>query len=198
MSDVRRRGAAQRKTKETEVEVQIDLDGAGSVEISTGLPFFDHMLTLTAVHGLFDLNLSAKGDLEVDGHHTIEDIGLTLGRALAEAWGQKKGLARFGEACVPMDEALARAVVDLSGRPHLAYRVAVDQEMVGRFEVALVREFFQGLVNEAKMTLHLEAWHGSPAHHVIEAVFKAFGRALAQAASLDPRRSGVPSTKGVL
>jgi len=187
-----------RQTKETRVTLHLDLDGSGRAEISTGVPFLDHMLSLLAAHGLLDLELKAQGDLEVDGHHTVEDIGLSLGQALREALGDKTGLTRYGQALVPMDEALARAVVDLSGRPYLAYRVELAQDKVGDFDTDLAHDFFQGLVNEARLTLHLDAWQGRSAHHVIEALFKAFARALAQAAALDPRRKGVPSTKGVL
>lgn len=178
--------------------LHLELDGSGRAEISTGVPFLDHMLSLLAAHGLLDLELKAQGDLEVDGHHTVEDIGLSLGLALREALGDKAGLTRYGQALVPMDEALARAVVDLSGRPYLAYRVELAQDKVGDFDTDLAHDFFQGLVNEARLTLHLDAWQGRSAHHVIEALFKAFARALAQAAALDPRRKGVPSTKGVL
>jgi imidazoleglycerol-phosphate dehydratase len=188
----------ERRTKETKVLVRLDLDGTGQVEVATGMPFLDHMLTLLAAHGLFDLEIKAEGDLEVDEHHTVEDIGLSLGQALAKALGEKKGIVRFGQALVPMDESLARVVIDLSGRSLLAYRVEPGQEKVGQFEAGLIRDFFQGLAREAKMTLHIDAWHSVSAHHTIEAVFKACGRALSQAVSLDSRRAGVPSTKGVL
>ncbi len=191
-------GRIERKTKETEIRVELDLDGRGQVEAVTGVPFLDHMLTLFGAHGLFDLTLAAQGDLDVDGHHTVEDIGLALGMALAEAVGDKAGITRYGFSLVPMDEALARAVIDLSGRPYFAFRVELTQDRVGRFETGLVYDFFQALAAEAKMTLHLDAWHGRSDHHVIEALFKAFGRALGQAVALDPRRTGVPSTKGVL
>jgi len=193
-----RSGEKSRKTKETKILARIEMDGEGMSRVATGLPFFDHMLTLFAAHGLFDLEIEAAGDLEVDGHHTVEDVGLVLGGAIGKALGDKKGIVRFGQAFAPMDEALARAVIDLSGRPVLAFRVEVAQERVGSFEASLVAEFFQGLVNASRMTLHLDAWHGRSAHHVIEAVFKAFGRALDQASALDPRRTDVPSTKGVL
>ena len=193
-----RQAEARRETKETRVSVRINLDGTGKSEISTGLPFLDHMLTLAAAHGRLDLTLEAKGDLEVDGHHTVEDAGLTLGRALAAALGEKRGIHRYGQSHVPMDEALARAVVDLSGRPYLAYRVETGQERVGGFESGLAKEFFQALSNEARLTLHLDAWHGVSAHHTLEAVFKAFGRALGQAVSLVSGSTEVPSTKGVL
>lgn len=193
-----RSGEESRKTKETKITARIELDGGGQSRVATGLPFFDHMLTLFAAHGLFDLEIQATGDLEVDGHHTVEDVGLALGGAIGKALGDKKGITRFGQALVPMDEALAQAAVDLSGRPFLAFRVEVAQERVGSFEASLVAEFFQGLVNASQMTLHLDAWHGRSAHHIIEAVFKAFGRALDQATGLDPRRTDLPSTKGVL
>lgn len=193
-----RRADVERTTKETRIRVELNLDDPTRPEISTGLGFFDHMLTLAGAHGRFGLKVEAEGDLEVDGHHTVEDIGLTLGQALAEALGDKAGINRYGTAWVPMDEALAQAVVDLSGRPWLAYRVDLLQERIGDFETNLVREFFQALANAARLTLHLEGRYGNSDHHTVEALFKAFGRALGQAVRLDPTRSGVPSTKGVL
>jgi len=194
----KRTGRRERTTKETSILVDLRLDGAGLAEIDTGLPFFDHMLNLATAHGRFDLTVKASGDLEVDGHHTVEDIGLTLGAALAEALGDKAGITRYGQAYVPMDEALARAVIDLSGRPYLAFRAELNQDRVGGFESYLVRDFFQALVNESKATLHLDAWHGQSAHHTIEALFKAFGRALGQAVAMVPGSADIPSTKGVL
>ena len=193
-----RTGARQRSTKETSIAVEWSLDGTGRAEVDTGLPFLDHMLSLVAAHGRFDLGVKAQGDLEIDGHHTVEDIGLAMGQALALALGDKAGVARFGWAYVPMDEALARAVIDLSGRPFLAFRVELAQDRAGEFEAYLVREFFQALVNESKATLHLDSWHGISAHHTIEGLFKAFARALSQAAAIVPGQKEIPSTKGVL
>ncbi len=193
-----RTGRRERKTKETSILVNWTLEGTGQAAIDTGLPFFDHMLSLAAAHGRFDLAVKARGDLEVDGHHTVEDIGLTMGAALREALGDKAGIARYGQAYVPMDEALARAVIDLSGRPFLAFRVEFAQDRVGDFEAYLIRDFFQALTTESKATLHLDAWYGCSTHHTVEALFKAFGRALGQAAALVPGRRDIPSTKGVL
>lgn len=193
-----RKGEKDRRTNETSVQVIINLDGEGKADINTGLPFLDHMLNLTTAHGLLDLTVKAQGDLEIDGHHTAEDIGLTLGQALAGALGDKAGITRYGSALVPMDETLARAVLDLSGRAHLSLRAEFRQEKVGGFETSLVHDFFQALAAEAKLTLHLDAWHSRSDHHLIEALFKAFGRALRMAVAIDPRRSGIPSTKGAL
>ena len=191
-------GRIKRRTKETDIEIELNLDGQGRADINTGLGFLDHMLTLLTSHGLFDLTVKATGDLEVDGHHTVEDIGISLGAALSKAVGDKAGIKRYGQALIPMDECLGRAVLDLSGRPWLSYRVEPGAERVGEFETGLAREFFLGLAGEARMTLHLDSWHGQSAHHVLEAIFKAFGRALAEATASDPRRTGIPSTKGVL
>ncbi len=188
-----------RKTLETEVTVRLDLDGSGRSILSSGVPFFDHMLEQVARHGLVDLEVSARGDLHIDAHHTLEDIGITLGQALARAIGDKKGIRRYGHAYVPLDEALARAVVDFSGRPGLVFNVAFTRARIGEFDVDLVREFFQGLVNHAGITVHLDGLRGENAHHQCETLFKAFGRALRMAAEADARAAGsIPSTKGAL
>lgn len=194
-----RRATVQRKTKETDISLTVVLDGSGKSSISTGVGFFDHMLDQIARHGLIDLDVEATGDLHIDAHHTVEDIGITVGQALAQAWGDKKGLTRYGHAYVPLDEALSRVVIDLSGRPGLDFNVAFTRAWVGQFDVDLVREFFQGLVNHAGMTLHIDNLRGVNAHHQAETVFKAFGRALRMAATPDPRMAGtMPSTKGSL
>ena len=188
-----------RNTKETQIRVVINLDGTGRQTIDTGVPFLDHMLDKIARHGLIDLDIKATGDLHIDAHHTVEDVGITLGQALSEAWGDKRGLRRYGHAYVPLDEALSRVVIDLSGRPGLIFNVPFTRARVGDFDVDLSREFFQGLVNHALMTLHIDNLRGGNAHHQCETVFKAFGRALRVAAELDPRQAGeIPSTKGVL
>lgn len=188
-----------RNTLETQITVRLDLDGAGRGRFATGVPFLDHMLDQIARHGMIDLEVDAKGDLQIDAHHTVEDIGITVGQALAKAWGDKKGLTRYGHAYVPLDEALSRVVIDLSGRPGLDFNVEFTRAWVGQFDVDLVREFFQGLVNHAGMTLHIDNLRGVNAHHQAETVFKAFGRALRMAATPDPRMAGaMPSTKGTL
>ncbi len=194
-----RRALVERNTLETRIRVGIDLDGTGLSKFKTGLPFLEHMLDQVARHGLMDLEIEAEGDLHIDAHHTAEDIGITLGQALARAVGDKKGIRRYGQAYVPLDEALSRVVVDLSGRPGLSYRVPFSRAMIGTFDVDLFQEFFQGLVNHAALTLHIDNLHGSNAHHQAETVFKAFGRALRMALEPDPRMSGItPSTKGLL
>jgi imidazoleglycerol-phosphate dehydratase len=188
-----------RHTKETQIRVRLDLDGKGATRLATGLPFLEHMLEQVARHGLFDLEVDAKGDLHIDAHHTVEDIGITLGQALARAVGDKAGLRRFGHAYVPLDEALSRVVIDLSGRPGLEYHVEFTRALIGEFDVDLVHEFFQGFVNHAQATLHIDNLRGDNAHHQCETVFKAFGRALRMAVEADPRGAGtVPSTKGSL
>ncbi len=188
-----------RNTLETQISVRLDLDGSGQGRFATGVPFFDHMLDQVARHGLIDLEVQANGDLHIDAHHTVEDIGITVGQALARAWGDKKGLTRYGHSYVPLDEALSRVVIDLSGRPGLEFDVPFTRAMIGQFDVDLVREFFQGLVNHAGMTLHIDNLRGVNAHHQAETVFKAFGRALRMAATPDPRMAGaMPSTKGAL
>ncbi len=188
-----------RNTKETQIRVKVNLDGTGLAKLDTGVPFLDHMLDQIARHGLVDLEISAKGDLEIDAHHTVEDIGITLGQAFAAALGDKRGIRRYGHAYVPLDEALSRAVVDFSGRPGLEYGVRYVRALVGEFDVDLVREFFQGFVNHALATVHLDNLRGDNAHHQCETLFKAFARALRAAIEPDPRSAGaVPSTKGVL
>ena len=188
-----------RNTSETQIELTINLDGTGQAELSTGLPFFEHMLTQIARHGLIDIHIQATGDLEVDAHHMVEDVGIVLGQALNEAAGDKSGLTRYGYAYVPLDEALSRVVVDLSGRPGLFYCVDYTRSRVGDFDVDLLREFFQGLVNHGMLTLHLDNLKGENAHHQAETLFKAFGRALRMAVSVDARMGNtVPSTKGSL
>ena len=188
-----------RNTRETQVELALNLDGNGASDLQTGLPFFEHMLTQVARHGLVDLTIRARGDLEVDAHHTVEDVGIVLGQAFAKAIGDKQGISRYGHAYVPLDEALSRAVIDLSGRPGLNYRCDYVRPRVGDFDVDLLHEFFQGFVNHALVTLHLDNLRGSNAHHQAETLFKAFGRALRAAVARDPRIEGrVPSTKGSL
>jgi imidazoleglycerol-phosphate dehydratase len=188
-----------RNTLETQIVVRINLDGSGKSRLATGIGFFDHMLDQVARHGLIDLEVEAKGDLHIDAHHTVEDVGITLGQAFARAVGDKKGLRRYGHAYVPLDEALSRVVVDLSGRPGLAYSVEYVRGRVGEFDIDLVHEFFQGFVNHAQVTLHIDNLKGQNAHHQAETVFKAFGRALRMAVEPDPRAGGLmPSTKGSL
>jgi imidazoleglycerol-phosphate dehydratase len=189
----------QRKTKETDIRVRLALDGPGRASVKTGIGFFDHMLEALARHALLDLEVSAAGDLHVDAHHTVEDVGIVLGQALAQALGERRGIRRYGEATVPLDDALARAVVDVSGRPFLAYHAEPPAwQMVGDFDVALAPEFFRAVATHGGLTLHLDLLRGQNAHHVVEAVFKAFARALLEATTVDPRVSDVPSTKGSL
>lgn len=194
-----RRAEVRRNTAETRIELQLNLDGAGDSDLETGLPFFEHMLEQAARHGLLDLRIRAAGDLQVDPHHTVEDVGIVLGQAFAQALGEKRGVARYGHAYVPLDESLSRAVVDLSGRPGLFFRCDYTRPRVGDFDLDLLREFFQGFVNHAQATVHLDNLHGLNAHHQAETLFKAFGRALRMAVALDSRIAGqVPSTKGSL
>lgn len=188
-----------RNTAETQITVALNLDGTGVSRLSTGVGFFDHMLDQIARHGLIDLDIQAKGDLHIDAHHTVEDVGITLGQALARAIGDKKGIRRYGHAYVPLDEALSRVVIDFSGRPGLIWHVPFTRAMIGEFDVDLTREFFQGLVNHAAITVHVDNLRGDNSHHQCETVFKAFGRALRAAAERDPRMGEViPSTKGSL
>ena len=194
-----RRAKVERNTNETRIAVEVDLDGEGRAELSTGVPFLDHMLDQVARHGMIDLVVRAKGDLHIDAHHTVEDIGITLGQAVAQALGDKRGLTRYGHAYVPLDEALSRVVIDLSGRPGLEFHVPFTRAMIGAFDVDLAHEFFQGFVNHALVTLHVDNLRGQNAHHQAETVFKAFARALRMAVARDPCAAGaVPSTKGAL
>jgi len=188
-----------RDTSETRIRVAINLDGTGQQKLNTGVPFLDHMLDQLARHGLIDLDIEAKGDLHIDAHHTVEDVGITLGQAFARAMGDKKGIRRYGHSYVPLDEALSRVVIDFSGRPGLEFHVPFKRSMIGSFDVDLTHEFFQGFVNHALVTLHIDNLRGENAHHQCETVFKAFGRALRMAAELDSRAAGtIPSTKGSL
>ncbi|HUK22195.1 MAG TPA: imidazoleglycerol-phosphate dehydratase HisB [Gemmatimonadales bacterium] len=196
-----RRGEAHRKTKETDVRVSIDLDGSGQSTVNTGIGFFDHMLQALAWHAYYDLDVTASGDLHVDGHHTVEDVGIVLGQALSQALGDRSGIRRYGQAAVPLDDALARVVVDVSGRPFVAFHADPPTwQKLGEYDVALTPEFFRALATHGGLTLHVDLLRGQNAHHVVEAVFKATARALGDATSLDPRAKGrgVPSTKGTL
>jgi len=193
-----RSATIERTTKETAIKLSLDLDGTGKSELNSGIPFLDHMLEQISRHGLIDLSIDAKGDLEIDAHHTVEDIGICLGEALREAVGDKAGIVRYGHAYVPLDEALSRVVLDLSGRPGLEYNISFPKETVGGFDVELFKEFFQAISNHGRITLHVDAIRGDNNHHIIETVFKAFGRALRMAVESDPRVTGIPSTKGAL
>jgi len=197
--DTMRTSQVTRNTLETQVSVSLNLDGAGVAKLASGVPFLDHMLDQIARHGLVDLDISAKGDLHIDAHHTVEDIGITLGQAFAKAVGDKKGIRRYGHAYVPLDEALSRVVIDLSGRPGLVFSVDFSRGTIGEFDVDLVSEFFQGFVNHAGVTLHIDNLRGKNSHHQVETIFKAFGRALRMAVEVDSRLGGaMPSTKGSL
>jgi imidazoleglycerol-phosphate dehydratase len=198
MEAVNRSARISRKTNETDITLAFAIDGEGKNRLETEVPFLNHMLDLFAKHGQFDLDVVAKGDIEIDYHHTVEDIGICLGQALREALGDKKGIKRYGNAFVPMDESLAQVVIDLSNRPHLEYRAAYPSAQVGQFPTELVHEFLWKLALEARMNLHVILHYGQNTHHMIEAIFKALGRALDEATSIDPRVKGVPSTKGVL
>jgi imidazoleglycerol-phosphate dehydratase len=194
-----RKAVIERNTRETQIRVEVDLDGSGVGHLNSGVPFLDHMLDQIVRHGLVDLMVEAKGDLHIDAHHTVEDIGITLGQAVNQALGDKKGIRRYGHAYVPLDEALSRVVIDLSGRPGLEFHVPFTRAMIGQFDVDLTHEFFQGFVNHALVTLHIENLRGQNAHHQCETVFKAFARALRMALEIDPRQGGaLPSTKGAL
>jgi len=194
-----RTAQVKRDTLETRIEVELNLDGAGKAQLDTGVPFLEHMLDQVARHGLLDLSIRAEGDLHIDAHHTVEDVGITLGQAFDQALSDKKGIRRYGHAYVPLDEALSRVVLDFSGRPGLEYGVTFTRARIGDFDVDLLHEFFQGFVNHAKVTLHIDCLRGDNAHHIAETVFKAFGRALRMAAEPDPRMAGMmPSTKGSL
>ena len=194
-----RKATVERNTLETQITVTLNLDGSGNTEFDTGIPFLEHMLDQIARHGMMDISIAAKGDLHIDDHHTVEDIGITLGQAFTRAVGDKKGIMRYGHAYVPLDEALSRVVIDLSGRPGLQYNIPFTRAAVGGFDVDLFMEFFQGFVNHALVTLHVDNLRGDNSHHQAETVFKAFGRAVRMALTADPRMAGVtPSTKGVL
>ncbi|MDH3694382.1 MAG: imidazoleglycerol-phosphate dehydratase HisB [Gammaproteobacteria bacterium] len=195
----KRSAKVSRHTNETQIDVGLNLDGTGKSNLQTGLPFLEHMLDQVARHGVMDIDITANGDLEIDAHHTVEDIGITLGQAVAQAIGDKKGVRRYGHAYVPLDEALSRVVIDYSGRPSLDYHVSYPRSHVGEFDVDLFQEFFQGFCNHALVTLHIDNLRGANAHHIAETIFKAFGRALRMASESDPRLAGnIPSTKGVL
>jgi imidazoleglycerol-phosphate dehydratase len=193
-----RQATVSRQTLETQIEVSVSLDGTGHHELHIGIPFLEHMLEQVARHGVLDLRIHADGDLHIDAHHTVEDVGITLGQALTQALGDKQGIRRYGHAYVPLDEALSRVVLDISGRPGLEYHVSFPRAHIGVFDVDLLHEFFQGLVNHAQLTLHIDALRGRNAHHIAETMFKAFGRALRMAVEPDPRMQGTPSTKGSL
>jgi imidazoleglycerol-phosphate dehydratase len=196
---VGRQAKVERKTNETQIAVSLDLDGTGRTQIATGVPFLDHMLDQVGRHGSFDLDIAAKGDLHIDAHHTVEDVGITLGQAFTKALGDKKGIRRYGHAYVPLDEALSRVVVDCSGRPGIEFHIPFTRARIGEFDVDLIHEFFQGFVNHAMVTLHVDNLRGDNAHHQAETAFKAFGRALRMAVESDPRAAGIlPSTKGAL
>lgn len=193
-----RHANVKRKTSETNIQLSLDIDGTGKSKIKTGIPFFDHMLTLFAKHGTFDLKVVAKGDIEVDYHHTVEDVGISLGQAFKEALGDKAGITRYGEAKVPMDESLTEAVVDISGRPHLTYDVEITKVKFKDFDVEVVREFFEAFTLNSGITIHIYLLKGRNMHHKIESIFKAFAVALSKATAIDPKKKGVPSTKGIL
>jgi len=196
--EVPRQARVERRTKETQIVLQLNLDGGGAAKVDTGIPFFDHMLEAWSKHGLVDLTLDAKGDLEVDLHHTVEDVGICLGRAVKEAVGDKKGIARYGASFLPMDEALLHAAIDLSGRPYLVFNVPLQRTRIANFDLDLLKDFFRAFAVNAEITLHVNMHYGENLHHIAEAVFKAVGRALAEATRLAPRVGGVPSTKGSL
>ena len=194
-----RQASVERNTLETQIQVSVNLDGTGVCKLDTGVPFLEHMLDQVARHGLIDLEIKAKGDLHIDAHHTVEDIGITLGQAVLKAIGDKKGIVRYGHAYVPLDEALSRVVIDFSGRPGMEYNVKFERSSIGDFDVDLFHEFFQGFINHANVTLHIDNLSGDNAHHIAETMFKAFGRAVRMAIATDPRMQGVmPSTKGSL
>ena len=193
-----RKAEVKRKTKETEVSLKIDLEGSGKHSIHTGIPFFDHMLSLLAYHSSMDVSLKARGDIDVDAHHTVEDVGICLGDGIRKALGEVRGIQRYGMALIPMDEALGSVALDLSMRPWLVFHMKLKRSRIGTFDLELVEEFFKALCNHGSMTLHINLLYGRNSHHMVEAVFKGFGRALGQAVSLDSRSASVPSTKGVL
>jgi imidazoleglycerol-phosphate dehydratase len=195
---VARSAEFERRTKETDIQITINLDGKGVSSIDTSIPFLDHMFELMAAHGFMDLTVRAKGDTKIDYHHTVEDLGICLGQAIGEALGEKKAIKRYGQAIVPMDEALAQVVIDISNRPYLSYKVALKTNLTGQFDVGILSEFFRALANHAGLTMHVELISGDDPHHIAEAIFKAFGRALDAASQREERLEGVPSTKGIL
>jgi imidazoleglycerol-phosphate dehydratase len=198
MCELKRSAEVERKTRETDIQLRLNLDGGGLSSIDTGIPFIDHMFGLMAAHGFMDLDVRAKGDTEIDYHHTVEDLGICLGKAINQALGERKGIKRYGQAAVPMDEALAQVVIDISNRPYLSYKVPIKKSLTGKFDVGLLKEFFRALVNYAGMTMHIKLLSGDDAHHSAEAIFKAFARALDQASQREERLDDVPSTKGLL
>ncbi|NVM24561.1 MAG: imidazoleglycerol-phosphate dehydratase HisB [Desulfobacterales bacterium] len=195
---MKRSAEVERKTKETDIQVTLNLDGGGLSSVDTGIPFLDHMFELMVAHGFMDLNVRAKGDTEIDYHHTVEDLGICLGKAINQALGERKGIRRYGQAIIPMDEALAQVVIDISNRPYLSYKVPIKKGLTGKFDIRLLKDFFRALVNYAGVTMHIELLSGDDAHHSAEAIFKAFGRAFDQACQREERLDGVPSTKGLL
>jgi imidazoleglycerol-phosphate dehydratase len=195
---MKRKASITRETKETKIKVDLNLDGSGKHKISTSIPFFDHMLSLLAAHSLIDLNILARGDTQIDDHHTVEDIGICLGKAIKEALGDKAGIRRYGSAFIPMDETLASVHLDISGRPGLVYQLPLRRRKIGNFDTELVKEFFQALANNAAITIHAQVAYGSNSHHMVEGLFKALGRALRQAVDKDEKMPGIPSTKGRL
>ncbi len=195
---MKRTAEVERKTKETDIRVKLNLDGKGIFSNDTGIPFLDHMFELMAAHGFMDLSVTARGDTEIDYHHTVEDLGICLGKAIDQALGERKGIKRYGQAMVPMDEALSNCVIDISNRPYLSYRVPLKETSTGKFDVGILKGFFRALVNYAGITMHIELLSGGDAHHVAEAIFKAFARALDQASQREERLDDVPSTKGLL
>ncbi|HIE64920.1 MAG: imidazoleglycerol-phosphate dehydratase HisB [Nitrospira sp.] len=193
-----RKARVARRTKETDISIQVNLDGAGLYQVKTPFPFMDHMLSAFSKHGFFDLNVKAEGDTEIDDHHTMEDIGIVMGEVLSKAVGKKEGIRRFGHAVIPLDEALAQVTVDLSGRPYLVYEVRMPRKRIKAFDVEMIEHFFRSLVDQSRMNLHIRLISGKDPHHILEAIFKGFGRALDQATQIDPRVRGVASTKGKL
>lgn len=195
---MQRSADVERRTKETDIQITLNLDGKGVSSVDTGIPFLDHMFELVAAHGFLDLTVRAKGDTEIDYHHTVEDLGICMGQAISEALGEKKAIKRYGQAIVPMDEALAQVVIDISNRPYLSYKVTLNTSLTGQFDVGILSEFFRALVNHAGLTMHVELVSGDDPHHSAEAIFKAFARALDKASQREERLEGVPSTKGLL
>jgi len=193
-----RKAEVKRKTKETDIKISLKLDGTGDYKINTTIPFLDHMLCQIAKHGLFDIEIEAKGDIEVDYHHTVEDVGIALGEAFKKALGEKEGIKRYGHAVIPLNEALSMVAVDISGRPYIVYNVAIPKEKVGEFDAELTEEFFRAFANSSGMSLHINVMYGNNLHHIVESIFKAFARALDEATSIDERVKGIPSTKGKL